>query len=285
MGTQRLKMLPTLVENAARSPFAEVDINPWDDVTFPLGITRRGDPVKAYVTIIEGLQRPLRVLRRAVRAGTNGCARRPTSSRTCARPPIRAAARSSCSARSSITTRRPTIRRATSRSSSRPSTRFPASSASVSQARIRATPARRLIEAVRDLPKVCKHLHLPVQSGSTRVLQRDAAAVYARGVPRAGRADSRDHPGGDVIDRYDCWFPGETAADFEQTLSLTEAAQYHSMFSFKYSPRPNTLAIKRLPDDVSAGGEDGADRGAPVAAAGDSNQAARAGGRDRLSTC
>jgi tRNA-2-methylthio-N6-dimethylallyladenosine synthase len=47
-------------------------------------------------------------------------------------------------------------------------------------------------------------------------------------------------------------FPGETSADFEDTLSLTEAAQYHSMFSFKYSPRPNTLASKRMPDDVSA---------------------------------
>src|ERR1041384_2184289 len=54
MGTQRLRMLPTLVENAARSPFAQVDISPWDDVTFPLGLTRRRDPVKAYVTIIEG---------------------------------------------------------------------------------------------------------------------------------------------------------------------------------------------------------------------------------------
>jgi tRNA-2-methylthio-N6-dimethylallyladenosine synthase len=47
-------------------------------------------------------------------------------------------------------------------------------------------------------------------------------------------------------------FPGETTADFDDTLSLTEAAQYHSMFSFKYSPRPNTLASKRMPDDVSA---------------------------------
>src|SRR6185369_3318013 len=54
VGTQRLKMLPTLVEKAASAAFAEVDINPWDDVTFPLGITRRSDPVKAYVTIIEG---------------------------------------------------------------------------------------------------------------------------------------------------------------------------------------------------------------------------------------
>src|SRR6476620_9876067 len=45
-------------------------------------------------------------------------------------------------------------------------------------------------------------------------------------------------------------FPGERTADFEETLTLTAAVRYHSMFSFKYSPRPNTLAIKRLPDDV-----------------------------------
>jgi tRNA-2-methylthio-N6-dimethylallyladenosine synthase len=45
-------------------------------------------------------------------------------------------------------------------------------------------------------------------------------------------------------------FPGETAADFDDTLTLTAAVRYHSMFSFKYSPRPNTLAEKRLADDV-----------------------------------
>ena len=46
-------------------------------------------------------------------------------------------------------------------------------------------------------------------------------------------------------------FPGETDADFDETLSLTATVRYHSMFSFKYSPRPNTLALKRLPDDVA----------------------------------
>jgi tRNA-2-methylthio-N6-dimethylallyladenosine synthase len=46
-------------------------------------------------------------------------------------------------------------------------------------------------------------------------------------------------------------FPGETPEDFEETLSLTAAVRYQSMFSFKYSPRPNTLALKRLPDDVA----------------------------------
>jgi tRNA-2-methylthio-N6-dimethylallyladenosine synthase len=47
-------------------------------------------------------------------------------------------------------------------------------------------------------------------------------------------------------------FPGETDEDFEQTLSLTSAVRFQSMFSFKYSPRPNTLADKRLADDVPA---------------------------------
>src|SRR5207244_12611212 len=45
-------------------------------------------------------------------------------------------------------------------------------------------------------------------------------------------------------------FPGETAADFEATLSLAAAVRFHSMFSFKYSARPNTLAAQRRPDDV-----------------------------------
>src|SRR5262245_32067942 len=54
VGTQRLKMLPMLLEKASVTPFAEVDIRPLDDVSFPLGMTRRSDPVKAYVTIIEG---------------------------------------------------------------------------------------------------------------------------------------------------------------------------------------------------------------------------------------
>ena len=45
-------------------------------------------------------------------------------------------------------------------------------------------------------------------------------------------------------------FPGETTEDFDETLTLTETVRLHSMFSFKYSERPNTLASKRMPDDV-----------------------------------
>jgi tRNA-2-methylthio-N6-dimethylallyladenosine synthase len=110
----------------------------------------------------------------------------------------------------------------------------------------------RLIDAVRTLPKVCKHLHLPVQSGSTRVLQamrrRHTREEYLDLVDRIREAIPDVTLSTDVI----VGFPGETAEDFEQTMTLTAAARYESMFSFKYSPRPNTLASKRLADDVTA---------------------------------
>jgi tRNA-2-methylthio-N6-dimethylallyladenosine synthase len=109
----------------------------------------------------------------------------------------------------------------------------------------------RLIQAVRDLPRVCKHFHLPVQSGSTRVLQamrrRHTRDEYLDLVARIRESI----PGVTLSTDMIVGFPGETGVDFDETLSLTEAAQYHSMFSFKYSPRPNTLASKRMPDDVS----------------------------------
>jgi len=109
---------------------------------------------------------------------------------------------------------------------------------------------QRLIEAVRDLPKVCKHLHLPVQSGSTRVL-RAMRRRYTRDEYLDLVARVRDTiPGVTLSTDVIVGFPGETTGDFEQTLSLTSAARYHSMFSFKYSERPNTLASKRMRDDV-----------------------------------
>jgi tRNA-2-methylthio-N6-dimethylallyladenosine synthase len=101
------------------------------------------------------------------------------------------------------------------------------------------------------LPKVCRHLHLPVQSGSTRVLE-SMRRRYSResyldlvGAIRATLPDVALST--DMI----VGFPGESAADFDDTLTLTAAVRYHSMFSFKYSPRPNTLAEKRMADDVA----------------------------------
>ena len=100
------------------------------------------------------------------------------------------------------------------------------------------------------LPKVCRHLHLPVQSGSTRVLER-----MRRRYSRKSYLDLVDRirtrlPDVTLSTDMIIGFPGETDADFAETLSLTSAVEYSSMFSFKYSPRPNTLAEQRYADDV-----------------------------------
>jgi tRNA-2-methylthio-N6-dimethylallyladenosine synthase len=103
---------------------------------------------------------------------------------------------------------------------------------------------------MRDLSKVCRHLHLPVQSGSTRVLsamrRRYTRTQYLELVAALREAMPDIALSTDMI----VGFSGETDEDFDETLSLTAAVRYHSMFSFKYSPRPNTLAVKRMMDDV-----------------------------------
>lgn len=108
----------------------------------------------------------------------------------------------------------------------------------------------RLIAAMRDLPKVCRHLHLPVQSGSTAMLKamrrRHSRADYLDLVHAVRDAIPNIALSTDMI----VGFPGESHHDFDDTLTLTAQVRYQSMFSFKYSERPNTLAAKRLPDTV-----------------------------------
>jgi tRNA-2-methylthio-N6-dimethylallyladenosine synthase len=108
----------------------------------------------------------------------------------------------------------------------------------------------RFLEAMQRLPKICRHLHLPVQSGSTRVLKamrrRYTRESYIELVDQIRQLLPDVALSTDMI----VGFPGETDADFADTLSLVRHARFHSMFSFKYSPRPNTLADKRLEDDV-----------------------------------
>ncbi len=100
-----------------------------------------------------------------------------------------------------------------------------------------------LLDVMISCPQVCKHIHLPVQSGSSRVLK-----AMRRGYTRERYLDvihkiqASPHPiaiSTDII----VGFPGETEADFQDTLSLLDEVQYDSAFSFKYSPRPNTAAL------------------------------------------
>ena len=251
MGTQRLKMLPELVEKATLTAPAAVDIAKFEDVTFPVGITRRGDAVRAYVTIIEGCNDHCAF---CVVPYTRG------HERMRAKADVLADVRDAvASGRAEIQLLGQIVNHYQAPDDSRCD--FAQLLAEVNDVagveRIRfASPhprhtGPRLIEAVRDLPKVCKHLHLPVQSGSTRILQvmrrRHTREEYLGLVARIRETIPGVTLSTDVI----VGFPGETVEDFEQTLSLTAAARYHSMFSFKYSVRPNTLASKRMPDDVS----------------------------------
>ena len=101
---------------------------------------------------------------------------------------------------------------------------------------------REIVDAIDETPALCDHVHLPVQSGSTRVL-RAMRRTYTREeylskiefIRAARRPISITS---DII----VGFPGESESDFEETLTLLDAAQYDAIFSFTYSPRPNTSA-------------------------------------------
>jgi tRNA-2-methylthio-N6-dimethylallyladenosine synthase len=254
IGTQAIRRLPMLVEQAeARPPRAQalLDINPYDDVSFPLGVTHRSDPVKAYITIIEGCNefcsfcvvpytrghermRPKRDILAEIREAADG-------------------------GRTEVQLLGQIVNHYDAPDD--PGCDFAGLLEAIHEVpgirRIRfASPhprycSPRFLDTMRALPKVCRHLHLPVQSGSTRVLEqmrrRYTRDSYLDLVARIRETLPEVALSTDMI----VGFPGETAADFDDTLTLTEAVGYHSMFSFKYSPRPNTLAEQRLEDDVT----------------------------------
>ena len=259
VGTQRLKMLPMLVEQARAArgergtdPLAGiVDVaTPYDEPSFPLGLTRHADPVKAYVTIIEGCNDFCAF---CVVPYTRGHER------------MRSKAEILADVRHAVANGRHEVQLLGQivnhyQAPDDAACDFAALLQAVNDVpgvrRIRfASPhprhaSDRLIAAVRDLPAVCKHFHLPVQSGSTAILQRmrrrhtrdqylDLAGRIRAAIPNVSLST-------DMI----IGFPGETEGEFEETLSLVDAVRYHSIFSFKYSERPNTLAAKKLPDDV-----------------------------------
>jgi tRNA-2-methylthio-N6-dimethylallyladenosine synthase len=101
-----------------------------------------------------------------------------------------------------------------------------------------------IIDAIDENPALCNHVHLPVQSGSTDVLNR-MQRLYTRD-EYMRRIDWMKSAKRDIAITSDIivGFPGETEADFEQTLRLLEEVQYDAIFSFKYSQRPNTPALQ-----------------------------------------
>jgi len=113
----------------------------------------------------------------------------------------------------------------------------------------------RLIRAIRDLPKVVEYLHLPLQSGSDRVLAR-----MHRGYTRARYLEliaelEETVPGIALSTDLIVGFPGEEEADFEQTMDMVERVGYDNVFVFRYSRRPGTPAatmLDQVPEEIKA---------------------------------
>jgi tRNA-2-methylthio-N6-dimethylallyladenosine synthase len=101
---------------------------------------------------------------------------------------------------------------------------------------------REIVEAIDDTPALCDHVHLPVQSGSTPIL-RAMRRTYTRDeyLEKISWIRAARRPIGITSDII-VGFPGETEKDFEESVTLLDAVGYDSIFSFKYSPRPNTSA-------------------------------------------
>jgi tRNA-2-methylthio-N6-dimethylallyladenosine synthase len=114
---------------------------------------------------------------------------------------------------------------------------------------------RGIVEAIDRNPVLANHVHLPVQSGSNRVLERMQRLYtredYLRRIECIRNARRAIAIATDII----VGFPGESQADFEETLALLEEVRYDSIFSFKYSARPNTPALSldgQVPDQEKA---------------------------------
>src|SRR5262245_7330929 len=253
VGTHALKSLPRLVRTASERRGAAVDISPYEDVSFPLGVARHSDPVRAWVTIIEGCNEYCSF---CVVPYTRGHER------------MRPVADVLAEVGEAVRTGRVEIQLLGQIVNHYQAPDDPACDFGALLERVSAVPGvrrirfasphprhvtPRLVAAIRDLPNVCKHLHLPVQSGSDGVLRamrrRYTRRDYLDGVDTLRSSIPGIELSTDVI----VGFPGETNADFEETLSLVEHVRYHSIYSFKYSSRPNTLAAKRMQDDVTEG--------------------------------
>jgi tRNA-2-methylthio-N6-dimethylallyladenosine synthase len=109
-----------------------------------------------------------------------------------------------------------------------------------------------VVACYRDLPKLASHLHLPVQSGSDRVLRRMKRFYTAGRYVEVIEALRAARP--DIVFSTDIitGFPGETDEDWAATMALLERVRFHASFSFRYNPRPGTPALRLLDDAVPA---------------------------------
>jgi tRNA-2-methylthio-N6-dimethylallyladenosine synthase len=107
-----------------------------------------------------------------------------------------------------------------------------------------------LLDAVAGHPKICKHIHLPLQSGNDRILQLMDRTYSRKGYLGLVENIRRRHPGIALTTDIICGFCTETEEEFLDTYRTMQDVQYESAFVFKYSERKNTIAARKYPDDV-----------------------------------
>ena len=107
-----------------------------------------------------------------------------------------------------------------------------------------------ILRTIADHPNICRHIHLPVQSGSSRILKLMNRKYDREWYLDRIRAIRETIPGCGISTDIFCGFSGETAEDHQLSLSLMEEVRFDMAFMFKYSERPGTYAHQHLPDDV-----------------------------------
>jgi len=107
-----------------------------------------------------------------------------------------------------------------------------------------------IVARLAEYPKLCEHFHLPLQSGSSAVLEHMRRQYTRDHYLELITAVRKHFPAASITTDIIVGFCGETEADFEETLSAVEIAQFDSAFMFNYSVRPGTYAAETLPDDV-----------------------------------
>jgi tRNA-2-methylthio-N6-dimethylallyladenosine synthase len=110
---------------------------------------------------------------------------------------------------------------------------------------------KKLLHVMAERDNICKQIHMPLQAGNTRVLDK-MNRTYTKEEFLDLVAEARDIlPGVNMSTDIIVGFPTETAEEFEDTMDVVRRVGFDSAFTFKYSPRPNTYAYKKLEDDVS----------------------------------
>ncbi|MBN2366045.1 MAG: TRAM domain-containing protein, partial [Calditrichaeota bacterium] len=108
----------------------------------------------------------------------------------------------------------------------------------------------RLLHAVAENPRLCKHIHLPLQAGNTRILDK-MNRTYSKEEYLALVDDIRAHfPAMVITTDVIVGFPTESDQEFEDTFQVMERVRFDAAFIFKYSERKGTIAARRHPDDI-----------------------------------